>query len=125
MNWKRRVISHYKWPTTYGDLLSLNPGPNLVEESAWDAAKQADDRIGQQLAAGRVVDEGFYAEIVRGWITAGRSVTTRDLAPLGVEEAQALVGWFSKDRNALELLARLAERGGVKAVFKTALAGKG
>ncbi len=120
---KRRIESKYAYPTKYeGDLLVLHPGMNLVDEAAWANAKRQSSRLSGQLVAGKVVDLGrhakWYLDQVQG---NAEPPDVNDLDVDGLEYVVARV----KDRSVLELLLNKAERGGLKAVLRTALGGRG
>ncbi|GEM_PF-5118030 len=125
MTWKRRITSTYSHPTNYlGGRLRLIPGVNRVGEELFTEAKRDGRRLTDQIVAGKITDDGYQADwIAVQLINDPAALSAVEVNAIAVEEAKALVGQFKDNGPALQVLAKLAEKGGISQVFRSALEG--
>jgi len=120
---KKRIVSRYTYPVRHalpdGSIMLLAPGINLVEDTVWAQAKRASFRLRAQIATGRIKDEGLHADWV---VKHADSVTAAEVNALTLKGAGRVIARVKKRKDVLAGLLEKAERGGLKDVFRAALA---
>ena len=120
----KRIISRYAYPTKYvlhdGGVLQLVPGLNIIDDTLWTRAKREIFRLRAQIATGKVADGGYHADWV---IKHAADATARDINALTPKDAKRVAAKV-RDKDLLAGLLAKAERGGLKGIFRAALAGR-